>query len=764
MGNLYPIKAGFVGGVISPSSTGRVDSETYDKGLSLCQNFMITPAGSLRLRRGFEFNAGLLSDNIVDNRIITFPRPIASDYVVQIDGVSLNVRDRFGIVKGAGLFINDPFFSSGDRFWKKGGSGYLPVWRFEPGLRTFLKVYSGGGSGEVYIQQRVFAPADTYTLNFSYGSEGGTEISGAVFDKTPVRVRIGTTPTNANIFDQTFDGGSWSNPKDISINFTTTTTSYYISIGLAPYAGPGGWNRGAIYAPVTLAGSNAVPVSFSSPWSGSQIANLQYAYDVSVGEMYFVHPEVAPYLLKYDHVTRAWTFGVVAFTGAPSSWTGSNWPSVVEIYQSRLWLAATPSDANTIWASKVGAYNNFTVGANPDDALEIELASAGGVLWMRGLDNLLIGTENGELLMGGHNGPITSADFFLYRQNGYGSSRIQPLMMGRQVGYVGSGTKRVRVTQQSEEARGMTGVDISVYVNALLESNIKEMHYQADPDYQLITVLQNGRLALSTYDAQNNLLAWYEYITPNGTQYAGEGEIYSACVTQEYSGQALWVVVRRDSNFTLEIMEPEFLTRSFMDSYAVEEVEVISQRLGAYNTAFSSAFSGGYVDSETTKGVISGIGHLEGMTVGVVYSNANTDDGQISYEVLPDQIVQDGVIFVPNTVSNGSCTVGIKYLGKAVTLPQDGGNPAGTAQGTKRKWNRIFSRLAFSAIPTLNGYRPVPEDKDIPISGNPLDASVTGDYEIRNEGFDEGVVIIEQDLPLRTEVAGLFGKSQANAT
>ena len=72
-------------------------------------------------------------------------------------------------------------------------------------------------------------------------------------------------------------------------------------------------------------------------------------------------------------------------------------------------------------------------------------------------------------------------------------------------------------------------------------------------------------------------------------------------------------------------------------------------------------------------------------------------------------------------------------------------------------------------MPLINGYRPIPEDSDIPTQqttsvDNTLEAFGTGDYDIKNEGFDDGVVVIEQDLPIRTQVLGVFGKAQSEAT
>lgn len=775
MSNLYPIKAGFSGGVISPSAQGRVDSERYAMGMSACANFIVTAQGSLRLRRGMAY-VGALLESAVDVRLINFQVSAGDDAVVVLDGEKVTLYKRQGIIEGAGLFAQDPYLTGGARFWKKRGTtNALARWKYEPGYRTLLQQYDVSNTevdskSRIGFEQKIVAPADTYRLRFAYASQAGkaptTDPDDPVqqvinFFSRKGEVLVGSTPGAQDIFYKELPISDWVNPIEYDETFVTAGTEFYITFRLQGQIVS--YSTGAFYAPILLSGSDTSPQEFASPWDGTQVAEIQVAQDTGTGQMFLVHPEVAPQLLSYDALTRAWSFAPVAFVDPPPEWTTNNYPSAVEVFQGRLWLSGTPVQGNTIWASKVGAYEVFTTGANPDDPLDLQLASSGRVLWMLGMDQILIGTENGEVIIGSRDDAITNSSFFIDRQNGYSMTRIRAIYAGRQIAYVGASRQLIRVTEPSEEARGMKGQDVSFMANSLFVRSIKELAYAVEPQYQLYVPLQSGDMAVCTYDNQNSLLAWYTMDTRSFGNEAAGGDIESVCITQEVGGQAVWLAVRRNGAITLEVIEPDLFVRRFLDSYVYRPVETIQTRPGAYSRAFSSAYSGGYVDSETTQGVVSGLTHLEGSVVGIVYENPNTEGGVIQYEVLPQQAVTDGKIFVPNYVF-GSVCVGLPYTGRAVTLPQEGGNQAGTAQGTKRKWNRVFSRLAFSAVPMLNGYRAKVPDNLVPPSGNPLDADVTGDFEIRSEGFDEGIVIIEQDLPLRTEIAGIFGKSQSNAT
>ncbi len=106
--------------------------------------------------------------------------------------------------------------------------------------------------------------------------------------------------------------------------------------------------------------------------------------------------------------------------------------------------------------------------------------------------------------------------------------------------------------------------------------------------------------------------------------------------------------------------------------------------------------------------------------------------------------------------------IGRSYVAEAKTWPAEIPSQRGTTQGSKHHMSRIFSRcINDSAYPILNGYRPVAENP----KENILDSTVTGDIEIRSEGtLTKSVVTIKQDLPLATEIAGIFGKQTSGVT
>lgn len=756
--NFYPIKEGFTGGVLSPSARGKVTSEAYGNGMSECNNWTITPQGSLRNRYGYRFSEEIAGIN--EGKLITFPRNIGDDAVVLITGDEVSIRNREGIVEGAGLIARDPTLSARNRFWKGRGTGLGRDYVWSSGYRVYMNVRINSGSKETYLRQKITnAPEDTYRLQFRYASETGPrktkEDDGfrpeAKF--TDLIIKVGTTEGSSNIFQTTIQKRQWSNPRDVDETFSTVGhgEKFYVQLELDD---PGSTSRehmhGAVYAPITLTGSDVTPVTFPSPWDSDELEDIQFAVDSGADVMYLVHPNIAPYELDYDEATRAWSFALASFTMDPPEWTGDNWPSVVEIFQSRLWLGSTPDEPSTLWASKTGSYLDFTVGSGPDDALDLTLAASGVIQWLKGHNNLLIGTDNGEWECKSSGGIITPSDVQFNRQSGYGSADIQPVYSGQQIAYAGLDRGKIRTSNQSEEAKGWVSTEISINANNLLNGEISEIEYALEPDFLLYCLLETGQLAICTYDRMNQLLSWHSTTT--------DGDIKSISVTNEISGKSIWILVERNNGLFLEIQDANIPNRRHLDSYINSDVDILSQREGGYNLGYSSGFNGGFAADETSKG-ISGLSHLELQIVSVVLETVD-EIGDLIFTYIGDFTVSGGMIIIPSTTASGTASTGLKYTATAKTLPQEGGNQAGTSQGSKRKYSQIFSRIASSIPPKLNGFRAnVPESQIISVAESTV---LTGDFEVRNIGYDKGVIVIEQDIPLRTEVVAVFGKAVVN--
>lgn len=94
----------------------------------------------------------------------------------------------------------------------------------------------------------------------------------------------------------------------------------------------------------------------------------------------------------------SFTLDKVSFAGQPAEWKDGNWPGAVTFHQQRLWMGGTPEQAQKIWASRTGEFENFTAGSEEAAGLALALVSeqVNAIRWMISQKKLLVGTAGGE--------------------------------------------------------------------------------------------------------------------------------------------------------------------------------------------------------------------------------------------------------------------------------------------------------------------------------------------------------------------------------
>jgi hypothetical protein len=162
---------------------------------------------------------------------------------------------------------------------------------------------------------------------------------------------------------------------------------------------------------------------------------------------------------------------------------------------------------------------------------------------------------------------------------------------------------------------------------------------------------------------------------------------------------------------------------------------------------------------------------------GLSYPTLNTDaaltydgppvttlSGLEHLENMPVQIVADGAVHGPRTVSGGTITldlparrveVGLGYTATGETLRPEV-PVAGTSQTVPRHWSEVVVRLLDTLGLTLAG-QPIPFRR----VGDPMDAApplFTGDKRVSKTGWDtEGRIRFVQDQPLPATILMIAG-------
>lgn len=467
---------------------------------------------------------------------------------------------------------------------------------------------------------------------------------------------------------------------------------------------------------IKLSGQVSISDQFSTPWGKeADLALIQYVAESGSGRMYFTHPNYAPRVLAINN--GSWSFTAPTLTGAPSSWTDSNWPAVVEFYQGRLWLAATPSDSSTIWGSKSGDPFNFTIGTNDDDGLEMPLSTTGGIKWLKGQKGLVVGTDIEEQVITSIGSLITPTDRKAETQSGWGSVDIQPPLAGNDLVYISQDRTKVRAINSSFNNLSWSSIDLTWVAEHITRERIIETIYVQNPNYQIYFLLASGDIVACTYDREHETIGWMRIVT--------DGRFLSITKTDSVEGTILWVGVRRNDQIFIEAIDPDESGWQFTDSWINRPID--SNKL------------------------VTGLDHLEGLTVQILVDGA----------IEPDQVVSGGELTVVN--SGVEAVVGVQYDATMVTLPLGQGNKAGTALSSKRRYVAISVQLYDSALPIINGVLAPDRTPSTPM--DTVEPNLTSAIEVRSLGWEEGGrVTITQNLPKKTLVTAIFGKADQEVT
>ena len=474
--------------------------------------------------------------------------------------------------------------------------------------------------------------------------------------------------------------------------------------------------------------SGGNPVEVATPWEQADIWDIHFAQAIDI--MYMVHDKYNPRKLTHTGATT-WAISQPSLAGTP--WNGNadnhadGFPRTVAFFEQRLWLGGTVSSPNTLWGSKVGDFENFTIPGtpNPDDPVAYTLASytKDTIQWLAPAEVLFIGTTANEHRLAPNSYISQSSLPDITRQSSYGSRHIQPQYLGSKVIFVQGSGRQVRTFSLNVNA----AVEIYDSINlAWLSEHITlggvvDITYAQIPDSGMWCVRNDGVLLSMTYDPS---LADSGFEGVGWARHPMDGQVKSVATIPKDDKDETWFVVKRTINGT-EKRYIEYLdSSSYMDSQLTYQ--------GSAATA------------------ISGLSHLEGKTLNILADNA----------VHPQKAVSSGAVTLDYAAS--TVKLGLPFTPTVTPVEYEGGIPSGSSQGLPKRWVQCKLRLHESALPKVNGIRPADRSPSSPM--NAPEPLTTGDSQHYNLGNnDNGKITIEQDLPLPLHVLAIFGQMTVSA-
>jgi hypothetical protein len=426
-----------------------------------------------------------------------------------------------------------------------------------------------------------------------------------------------------------------------------------------------------------------------------------------------------------DSQRQEWTVTAPAYGEMITTWTTGNYPGSIVFHEQRLYFAGTTENPQTIWGSRTGEFNNFTLGALDSDGMQFTIASN----QYDEIINLVSGrymipmTYGGEFSMAGSStSGITPSSVRISPQTYHGSNDAIPIKIGTEILFVQRDESKVRAISYSVAEDVNQAPDISILAEHLLKPGIKEGCFSQSPDYISWWVRNDGVLLSCVHMRDNNMTGWASHTT--------DGLFENCASIPENNYDNVYFIVKRGNKRFIEKFDYSLNIKT--DSTVI-------------------------LTSDTAKTVWNGFNNLIGKDVwvisdGIVYPKKPVTE--VTLEIpggfdggfeLPSTYIQSGQLTLDKPLDN--ITIGIPFVPEIHLQHPVIQNEVGTSQGGVLSVNRIVVKLHETLGLEVNGY-------DIPFRdfGENLDTAspiYSGDKVVQNLGWsDSEHIVLKQPYPL----------------
>lgn len=596
-------------------------------------------------------------------------------------------------------------------------------------------VVSGSGVGEIT------AVASTTSATILVGSDFAS-LSLAPnawnLDQSPI---VALTPSNSTPVDGPIilvaDGPPISTAS-ASLTSTTMTITTNDAHGLSAggQAALSGFESAGLDGVYTVASTPSATV-FTFTFNGSLLSGgtLGAVYNYGVGAA-FRAQDVGSYidinggLVEISQVVSASkAYGkIIKVLAASITAPGNSWsmktevwnvidgyPRAVSLYQQRLYAAGSPNFPETIWASGIGLYFDFTPGTDDDDGFSYA-ASSDQVNQIEHVSSsrvLTVLTQGEEFTVdGGSSNSVTPTNINVRSQSIYGCAQVRPVRVANELIYAQRAGKKIRSMAYDFNTDSFRSQNLTRLAAHVTSSGIVDMAFQAEPNPVVWMVRNDGVLVSMTYDRDDNVCGFARHTT--------NGLYKSVAAIPGDDGDVLFALVQRNVNGN---------TVQYVEQFD-QDVMTDAAIVGSTDTPTATWF---------------GFSLLEGELVDV------KADGIFMGEMT----VTGGTITLPRTAS--SIEVGLHYESQITTLsPNVSGGGTSTSQGNQVRTGDVEIRLLESINIVVDGQRVSFQEFGTAV----LDKApqpFTGDKSISRAGWDEhSEITLVQDQPYQWHVLALI--------
>ncbi len=311
----------------------------------------------------------------------------------------------------------------------------------------------------------------------------------------------------------------------------------------------------------------ANPLEVATPYTLAESKEVQVAQNADV--MYFVHPSHAPRKLTRTGAA-AFTFATYSRTNDPFTGAGL-YPSCVCFHKARLWFGAPSTKITTIYGSKVGAYDDFSV-SSPivgDDAITLNLTEISEkILWLvSGANSLIAGSAEGIVPVngGGTSEPITALAVEAIKAIDEGAAQTIPLCKDGLLLFIGSSRRNVYAFSYDLLSERYIANDLNVISHEITSGKMYRMRRVTNRNDLIFILSGDGRLLSLNFSEQENIIGWHQHET--------DGEFQQIAVIPDNNGNLrLFALIKRGNDYSFEVLT-EFVEFPIQSDFYTDDEE-----------------------------------------------------------------------------------------------------------------------------------------------------------------------------------------------
>jgi hypothetical protein len=669
---IRPMINNFTAGECSPLMFGRVDFEKYDNMCELLENFIIHPQGPVQNRSGFRFVAKAKGTTV---RLIPFQYSTGDNYILELghDGAAGYIR----FFRQWGQIVKA--FADATELVTDGSFGGIGDWTALNGAA--LASVAGGAVGNCgqITENGTSNPGVAQTIAVAEHSEYRFRAYVKQGTEATYRYKIRDMTNGEYIYesDDAEAPAAWSGAvPDISKDFFTPIGCVSVRFEIYQVAAAGA----ATTLLVDLVQLRRIddPYEIVSPFAADDIPYVNFCQ--SADTMYLAHPSYALRKLTRSGHTN-WTLATPALvTGGTTDLNSAadKYPACCVFHENRFVLARTNNKLNTIYFSKSGSFEDFTIGTNDEDAIEVALASdqVNSIMWLVSSLVLIVGTAGGVWRVSAtdENYPILPTDITAKRERVLGAANLRPCQVGANVLFLQLAERKIHRLAYDWQSAGYVSPDMTVLAEHISKGGIWEIAYHPEPYGILWCVRNDGELPGMTFLEAHDVVGWHRHTT--------EGKFGSAAVIEGLMEDDLWAAVARTIDGS-DVIYIEFMESRFDDDDTTEAC-FLDSAITVYVSSPVREIPGPYFWSLAGEEVACVI---DGAYYGLVTVGA---DGSV-------EVNQDVTV---------SITLGFPYTSTMKTVRPEIPSQRGTNQGRKK----YVSKVGFRFYKTVGGLYGPDED------------------------------------------------------